>query len=276
MAAYRTAPADRIRAGIPVVLVHLLLAIGLLRGLDSSPPLVPDDMLKLVDLAPEDVPPPVEEPPPPPPSTGSAAPNLRAADPRPEGAASPPNLEAQPTPVVAPDPVIRQPVPSPLPAAPIAGTGRAASAGAAQVPGPGTGSGGFGTGTGSGRYGGGPGGGGGGGGNGAGWAVTPPRRVAGDLSIDDLPEALRAAGFRGDVEVRYRVEPDGRATGCRPIRSSGSRLVDETTCRLIERRFRFRPSRDAAGRPTSSFIEENHYFESEGDFIPPPPRRRGW
>lgn len=276
MAAYRTAPADRIRAGVPVALVHALLAIGLLRGLDYAPPLAPDDMLKLVSLAPEDLPPPVEEPPPPPPSTGSAAPNLRAADPRPEGAASPPNVESKATPLVAPEPEVPPLSRSPITAATAAGTGRDSTSGAAPVPGPGTGSGGFGTGTGSGRFGGGPGGGGGGGGAGAGWAVTPPRRVAGSLSIDDLPEPIRAAGFRGDVEVRYRVEADGRATGCRPIRSSGSRLVDETTCRLIERRFRFRPSRDSAGRPTHSFIEENHYFESEGDFIPPPARRRGW
>jgi periplasmic protein TonB len=276
MAAYRTAPADRIRAAIPVVLVHALFAIGLLRGLGYAPPLQPEDMLKLVNLAPEDLPPPGEEPPPPPPSTGSAAPNLRAADPRPEGAASPPNIESTATPLVAPEPEVPPLSRSPITAATTAATGRDSTSGAAPIPGPGTGSGGFGTGTGSGRYGGGAGGGGGGGGNGAGWAVTPPRRMAGDLSIDDLPEALRAAGFRGAVEVRYRVEADGRATDCRPIRSSGSRLVDDITCRLIERRFRFRPSRDAAGRPTGSFIEENHYFESEGDWVPPPPRRRGW
>ncbi|HEY0324852.1 MAG TPA: energy transducer TonB [Allosphingosinicella sp.] len=274
MADYRPAQADRIRAGVPVAIVHVLLALVILRGFDAVPPIVPDDMLRLVNLAPEDVPPPVEEPPPPPPSTGSAAPNLRAADPRPEGAASPPNLKANPTPLVAPEPEIPPLSRSPIAAATTAGTGRDSSAGAAPVRGLGTGSGGFGTGTGSGRFGGG--GGGGGGGTGAGWAVTPPRRVAGGLSIDDLPEPLRAAGFRGEVEVRYRVEADGRASDCRPIRSSGNRLVDETTCRLIERRFRFRPSRDAAGRPTHSFVEENHYYESEGDFIPPPPRRRGW
>jgi protein TonB len=66
-------------------------------------------------------------------------------------------------------------------------------------------------------------------------------------------------------------------TGCRVTRSSGSRALDSTTCRLIEQRFRFRPSRDALGRPSWGYIEEYHEFESEIE-PPEPPRgrRRGW
>jgi protein TonB len=55
-------------------------------------------------------------------------------------------------------------------------------------------------------------------------------------------------------------------------------VLDETTCRLIEERFRFEPSRDRSGRPVRSRIVENHEWDVED--IPsrpeddPPPRRR--
>ena len=269
---------ERLRAAVPVLAVHALLALALLRGFTSNPPVLQEEPLKLIQLAPDQVPPP-EIPPPPPPAPGRAKAE-RQADPRPEGAASPPNLEARPTPVVAPRPVVPVPLPPPpMRAAPVAGSGFASSAGAAPVPGPGTGSGGTGAGTGSGRGGGGAGGGGGGGGggDGAGMAVTPPRQVAGRLSIDDMPEDLRESGFRGRVWVLYRVEADGRVSQCRVARSSGNRALDGATCRLIQQRFRFRPSRDDRGRPTWSYVEEFHEFESE--VLPPEPRRagrRGW
>jgi protein TonB len=48
------------------------------------------------------------------------------------------------------------------------------------------------------------------------------------------------------------VQPDGRVGGCTVVRSSGHASLDETTCRLIERRFRYRPALDASGRPTSA------------------------
>jgi len=69
---------------------------------------------------------------------------------------------------------------------------------------------------------------------------------------------MLAPGEEAVVEVRYAVEADGRATGCRAIRSSGHRALDALACRLIERRFVYRPARDARGRPVRSIIEENH------------------
>ena len=48
--------------------------------------------------------------------------------------------------------------------------------------------------------------------------------------------------------MRFTVATDGRAGGCAVMRSSGSADLDSTTCRLIERRFRFTPARVAGGR----------------------------
>lgn len=268
--------AEHLRAALPVLLIHLLIGYGLLRGLDYVPPAPVDEALKLLNLAPELPPPPVEEPPPPPPSEGSAAPE-RAADPRPEGAASPPNLEARPTPIVAPEPVIRLPVPPPMPAAPVAGEGRRSSAGAAPVPGPGTGSGGFGTGFGSGRGGSGAGGGGGGGGRGSGVGMRPPRWLRGTMGPRDLPPDLQETGTGAALTTLYWIEPNGRVSGCRVTRSSGDRRLDAITCRLIEQRWLYDPARYPDGRPFRSRMVQDHYWEFED--LPPEGRRmrrRGW
>jgi protein TonB len=58
---------------------------------------------------------------------------------------------------------------------------------------------------------------------------------------------LRARA-QGTVAVRFTVRADGRVGGCAVIRSSGHAELDDVTCRLIEKRFRYRPALDASGR----------------------------
>jgi len=278
----RDSTGDRLRAVIPVAAIHAGLAFVLLRGLTAGGVPDADDPLKLIGLLPprEEVVPELE-PPPPPPAAAGVPQELRQADPRPEAAASPPNLKAEPTPVVAPDPVIPLERPVTVAAAPTPGEGAAASAGAAEVRGPGTGSGGEGTGRGSGRGGGGygGGGGGGGGGTGSGRVFTMPRQVRGDFSYGDIPEQLQEAGFAGRVSLEFMIDVDGRAKRCRPIRSSGSRLMDAAACRAVEQRFHFIPGRDESGRSVPVRGELNPFFEAEGappDEPPPRRRRMGW
>lgn len=270
---------DRLRAAIPVIAVHALLALVLLRGLQGGPVADESEPLQLTP-----VPPPVtiiepDRPPPPPPADKAAPDPLRLADPRPEGAASPPNLKAEPSPFVAPEPIVRPPPPPPtVTPSPIAGIGSAPSAGAAPIRGPGMGSGGVGNGRGSGAGGSGPGGGGGGGGgDGAGIVVRPPRWVCCDISPDEMPQAVqdRAPRGRSVVSVVYAVEADGRVTGCRVSRSSGNRELDQMTCRLVERRYRFQPARNPYGRAIRvEDVGDDHewFFEDEMD---EPSRRRG-
>jgi protein TonB len=261
MTAVLNAHRDRLKAGLPTLAVHLLLVLALLIGLGADPTTAPRlEPVRSIDLAP---------PPPPPVVT---IPPVRERSRRPEGAASPPNLESQRTDIVAPPPLI--PVPPPVVTALVAGPGLDPSAGSAAVPGPGTGSGGVGDGTGSGGRGTGPGGGGDGDGDGRG--LTPPRRIRGEIRDRDYPRGAGEAGLGGRVSVIYTVEPDGRATNCRITDSSGSPELDGTTCRLIEQRFRFRPSRDASGRPVRSRIVQDHYWETrdEAPVHEPPVRRR--
>ncbi len=134
----------------------------------------------------------------------------------------------------------------------------------------------MGTGTGSGGRGTGPGGGGDGDGDGGGF--SPPRRIRGSIRDSDYPAGIGEAGIGGTVSVIYAVETDGRATNCRITNSSGNDALDDTTCRLIEQRFRFNPSRDRAGRPVRSRIVQDHYWETQDEEPEPerPVQRRRW
>jgi protein TonB len=247
---------DRLSSAAVVGLIHALIGYVLLAGLGYGPAAVVPDALKLFDVH--------EEPPPPPakPARPDIEKKTRKAKPKnAEGAASPANLRNTPTEIVAPPPEIRIPVPPPIPTAPVAGQGTAMAAGAATVPGPGTGSGGIGNGLGSGRFGNGTGGGGGGGGMG-----SRARQISGRIADSDFPDDVRRGGT---VHLRFTVAPTGRVSDCAVTRSSGSRILDNLTCRLIIARFRYRPARNAEGQPIASTIVGEHLWEAE----PPPPDR---
>lgn len=248
---------DRVGSAAAVAAIHAGLLYLLLAGLgfDASAPL--PDALKLFQVS-EAPPPPAE---PPPPERVRESHKARPKDP--EGAAAPPNLKNTPTEIVVPPPEIELKLPPPIPAAPVAGQGSAAAAGAAPVPGPGTGRGGQGTGLGSGLFGSGTGGGGGGLGR-----ATRARFLSGSIGPDDYPPAAVSARATGTVHLRFVVAPTGRVSSCRVTRSSGNSALDAETCRLIVRRFRYRPARDSSGRPVPETILGEHDWELGPE--PPP------
>ena len=167
----------------------------------------------------------LDDPPPPPPPPDDVE----------EGAAAPPSRGPReaPSPPEPPAPLAR-----PTPAEPAIDPGSQQASGAGAAPGSGAGQGGEGGGTGAGD---------GGAGRGSG-AITPPRRVAGELTNADYRRARPPAGAAGTVVVNFRVRPDGAVDRCSVVRTSGYEVFDEATCRLIERRFRYLPARDAGGR----------------------------
>lgn len=227
MSAPPTPPADRLRAGIGVALVHGLIAFALLRGLAGQPPATHEPEPRLIDV-------PI---PPPPPRHRDEQPHAR----RRSGAAAPPNLRTPRAEIVEPRPIIPLVLPPPVVTAP---------AGASDRAGPGSGAGGQGQGTGSGRE---------GNGEGAGGDFSPPRQIRGRLRFSDYPRTPGGEPPRNaSVGVRYRVGINGRASDCSITRSSGNPQLDRTTCRLIEQRFRFDPSLDPDGRPVPSILVENH------------------
>ena len=57
--------------------------------------------------------------------------------------------------------------------------------------------------------------------------------------------------------MNFTVMPNGRIRNCTVTRSSGIRELDALTCRLLERRLRYRPALDGEGRPTSQLLVGN-------------------
>ncbi len=250
---------DRLKGTIGAILVQAALLYVLLAGLVVSfPGAAPERLLGIA----------IPPPPPPPAIKVEKRPTQSH---RPEGEAAPPNLKSKATDITAP-PVPPPPLPPPpLPAATKPFEGNQATQGAAPIAGPGTGAGGIGNGTGSGGQ---------GDGDGDGGDDTPPRWIKGKLRYSDVPEAVWETGAEGTVGVRYFVNTDGSVSNCRVTRSSGWRELDAITCRLIEERFRYKPSREPDGTPVRSVIVENHTWVNELGPPPPPdappPRRRGF
>lgn len=229
----------RAPALVAVAALHVLIAWILLAGLSVTVAQRLQPVLQMFEI--KDVPPPI------PPK--NIAQRQRA--PRKAGAAAPVNRRAKASPIVAPVPVV---VPLPLPsiAAVVVGAGADANAGAAPIVGPGTGSGGSGAGTGSGDAGDGDGGGGG----------TPLRWRSGRIGNGDYPPGPLKAGIGGTVHLRFVVGADGRAHDCEVTRTSGNDELDATTCRLIEKRLRYRPELDAAGRPVAVVVNGRQVWET--------------
>lgn len=64
----------------------------------------------------------------------------------------------------------------------------------------------------------------------------------------DYPKEAIKAREHGLTSFVLDVDRDGKVTGCTLTLSSGSALLDATTCSLLTRRARFVPARDARGK----------------------------
>ena len=215
---------SKAKAIVAVVAVHAALGMAILTGLNVDVVERVVERLQTIDIR---LPPPPPEPPPPPAREEKKV-ELEV------GAAG---KKADPSPIVAPTP--RIPVQSPLPAAPVAGTGSATTSGAATA-GTGTGAGG----SGSGR-----------GGGGIDYSkFTPARRVS-KVPDGEYRRFRAVSGMRyGRVGLTVKVNVDGRPSNCRIIRSSGNPAADSLMCDLTLQFVRFRPALDAEGRPVAQDI----------------------
>ena len=212
---------SRAKAVAAVVAVHAALGAAILTGLNVDVVERVVDRLQTIDIR---LPPPPPEPPPPP----AREPKKVRLE---EGAAG---KKADPSPIVAPKP--RIPVQSPLPAAPVAGTGSATTSGAATA-GSGTGAGGSGAGR---------------GGGGTGMA-TVPRLIAGAPTRRDYRRL--GARIHGSTRalIRLTISPEGRIADCALVSSSGYPDVDARLCPTLAPPMRWSPARDRDGRPMTSW-----------------------
>lgn len=225
-------PRERAYALAAVALVQVALGFALLTGLRVPVVRSADVVQRLIGIT-------LLRPPPPPPppvvkreaahrtsSAPKAEPKPLGGSPGPRPAHAPPSV----TPVV----IVR---PNAAPSGGGSGTGPALGSGA----GGGTGGEGYGEGDGG----------------------TELEHIAGEIERSDYPPELGRAGIGGRVSVTFTVLPNGRATGCHVTRPSRVPELDALTCRIIEQRFRFRPSTDRNGRPIAEEVDWDH------DWIPP-------
>lgn len=233
--AWKQNPQDRLIAGAATGIMVGMMGYMLVTGLSANVEKRVEEAMVLLNLR-EAPPPPIVEP----------KPRVEPHHAKAAGRASPKNLRQKATPVAAPKPKVVLPPPPPVVAAPVPNRGAAAASGASSQRGPGQGAGGEGDGTGSGGY-----------GDGEGDGGAPPRQIAGKLRARDLPPELVLPGTHR-VGVEYHVTAQGSVDACRTTETSGNGALDRFTCRLIQERFRFRPSRNADGRPVGAFIEEDH------------------
>lgn len=229
-------PRERLYALAAVIAVQIGLGVALLQGLRVTLGRSADVVEKLVEIA-------LPKPPPPPvrqavkhqaEHRSSSAPK---AEPKPLGG-SPGPAPAHSPPSVAPLVAVR---PTVAPSGGGSGTGPAAGSGA--------------------------GGGQGGQGFGEDEGGTDLEHISGEIVSSDYPRELGRAGIGGRVTATFTVQVNGRATGCHVTHSSRVPELDALTCRIIEQRFRFRPSMDRYGRPYADEVDWDH------DWIPP---RRGY
>jgi len=53
--------------------------------------------------------------------------------------------------------------------------------------------------------------------------------------------------WEGVVAIKFTIGTNGRVTNCMVIHSSGYKILDDTTCKIVTKRARFKPARDSQG-----------------------------
>jgi protein TonB len=223
---------DRASALAAVAVVQAVLALALLSGFRVTVQRSGELVERLIQIT-------LPKVPPPPPPVVRVEP--RAAQPREATAAAP---RTAPAPRGgSPGSVPAHALPSVTPIVPIQPTAPPSGGGTGTGPALGSGQGGGPGGTGYGE-----------GGEGG----TDLEQIAGAIYPSDYPRRLREAGIGGTVEFEFTVGVNGRVAGCRITRSSGVVELDLLTCRLVQQRFRYRPSTDRYGRPYPEVVEGEH------------------
>lgn len=76
------------------------------------------------------------------------------------------------------------------------------------------------------------------------------------IGEEDYPSASLRAEEEGVTRVRFTIGTDGRVTQCSVIESSGHPRLDQRSCEIIERRWRFEPATEN-GTPVAETKTQN-------------------
>ena len=83
-------------------------------------------------------------------------------------------------------------------------------------------------------------------------AAEPVVKLGSHFSPDDYPSAALKNGEMGRAKVRISVDANGSPIACTLTRPSGSKALDEVTCRKLMKYARFRPALGQDGKPMPS------------------------
>lgn len=83
-------------------------------------------------------------------------------------------------------------------------------------------------------------------------AAEPIAKLGSHFSSDDYPSSALKNGEMGRAKVRISVDVKGSPTACTLTRPSGSKTLDEVTCRKLMKYAKFRPAIGHDGRPMPS------------------------
>ena len=83
------------------------------------------------------------------------------------------------------------------------------------------------------------------------------------VTADDYPEEAQRSGEQGTVEFLLTIGTDGQPTDCVVTNSSGSSSLDSASCLIMIERARFRPAKNAAGKPVSGQYQNKMVWRLE-------------
>jgi len=75
------------------------------------------------------------------------------------------------------------------------------------------------------------------------------------FNVNEVPEEALRYGWSGVVKADLTITPEGRVSACTIVQSTGHKLLDDFTCKVLMMRARFTPAKDKDGKPI-----ESHYL----------------
>lgn len=91
--------------------------------------------------------------------------------------------------------------------------------------------------------------------------AQPARNWRNWITTEDYPPGAIRENVQGLVVISVTIGTDGHVRSCLVTQSSGSRLLDDATCRLYTLRARFSPARDADGNPTTAQLTLHYRWQ---------------
>jgi len=91
--------------------------------------------------------------------------------------------------------------------------------------------------------------------------TSTPVLVENPVSVeDDYPTDSFRAGEQGYVLSSVVVSPEGKALRCDTIESTGYKRLDDATCAAVLKHGRFKPARDAEGKPVHGIFNFSFFW----------------